>query len=264
MRRHLQGTGRELRVELLRGVDGDLGALTERSLQLPWVVRVAELGIVLDLVKVALPEFVRVRLLVPLVRALSLGGRDVVGEVLDGELAEAQGLVVVAAAAPAPGEASSGAPAAVVEPAALGRPRGRAAVVAVIAVERGSAAGGRAPALESAAAGTAAIIELLPGRGRTGRQRRSVHRGRSKIPEGRRSRSVRDGRDTTRRLRERGGGGHGLEYALLERRGPRDEVAKRVRALPICRQNCPSRHNCPRPRFRFPNFAFASVTRGGG
>jgi hypothetical protein len=196
MRRHLQGTGRELRVELLRGVDGDLGALTERSLQLPWVVRVAELGIVLDLVKVALPEFVRVRLLVPLVRALSLGGRDVVGEVLDGELAEAQGLIVVAAAAPAPGEASSGAPAAVVEPAALGRPRGRAAVVAVIAVERGSAAGGRAPALESAAAGTAAIIELLPGRGRTGRQRRSVHRERSKIPEGRRSRSVRDGRDT--------------------------------------------------------------------
>jgi hypothetical protein len=109
MRWHLQGTGRELRVELLRGVDGDLGALTERSLQLPWVVRVAELGIVLDLVKVALPEFVRVRLLVPLVRALSLGGRDVVGEVLDGELAEAQGLIVVAAAAPAPGEASSGA-----------------------------------------------------------------------------------------------------------------------------------------------------------
>ena len=120
------------------------------------VVRFSELGIVLDLVKVALPEFLGVRLLVPLVRALSLGGGDVVGKVLDGELAEAQGLVVVSAAAPSPREASPGTPAAVIEPAALGRPRRRAAVVAVVAVERGSTARGRATTLVAAAAGTAA------------------------------------------------------------------------------------------------------------
>ena len=102
----------------------------------------------------------------------------VVGKVLDGELAEAQGLVVVSAAAPSPREASPGTPAAVVEPAALGRPRRRAAVVAVVAVERGSTARRRAPALMSAAAGTAAVVEV-PGRGRTRGKRRSIHRDRS-------------------------------------------------------------------------------------
>ena len=70
-----------------------------------------------------------------------------VGKVLDGELAEAQGLVVVSAAAPSPREASPGTPAAVIEPAALGRPRRRAAVVAVVAVERGPPRGGERPRL---------------------------------------------------------------------------------------------------------------------
>ena len=175
---HLQRPCGDALVELLRGVHGELGARAEGPVQLPRVVRFAELGIVSDLVKVALPEFLGVRLLVPLVRALSLGGGDVVGKVLDGELAEAQGLVVVSAAAPSPREASPGTPAAVVEPAALGRPRRRAAVVAVIAVERGSTARGRAPTLVSAAAGTAAVVEV-PGRGRTRGKRRSLHRDRS-------------------------------------------------------------------------------------
>ena len=242
---HLQRIGGELLVELLRGVHGELGARAEGPVQLPRVVRFAELGIVHDLVKVALPEFLGVRLLVPLVRALSLGGGDVVGKVLDGELAEAQGLVVVSAAAPSPREASPGTPAAVIEPAALGRPRRRAAVVAVVAVERGSTARGRATTLVAAAAGTAAVVEV-PGRGRTRGKRRSLHRE-IDLAVARRSGSVRDRSRRARRLRERGGAGHRSDRCPLERRGFRDEAAKRVRALPICPRSIGAAHRIALP-----------------
>ncbi len=63
----------------------------------------------------------------------------------------------------------------------------------------------------------------------------------------RRSGSVRDWSTRARRLRERGGAGHRLDRCLLERRGFRDEVAKRVRALPICPRSIGAAHRIALP-----------------